>query len=317
MTDDHARLLSLSLLAAESLVSEIRDQLVTAILAGREVGPLMDAYVQLTTQLQTDVSVGSWVLGQKSVFDRLPVEVVEGLPTLPPGQIPPLLRLLGGGEEPLIRLPLIERAAENLLSREVVTRADFDAMSSRSRRQAFTVAFQDRGDVIETIRDVLAENIREGGSLSGFREALEERIGTSRIGSGHLENVFRTNTQSAFHRGHDDLADNPIVRDVFPYQEYIAVRDDRARPEHLALEKLGLNGTNIYRRDDPMWDLFTPPWGFQCRCGVNLLTVEAAARKGVREAREWHSTGIPPQFPEFRLGGIPFRPDPSFVGGVA
>ena len=76
----------------------------------------------------------------------------------------------------------------------------------------------------------------------------------------------------------------------------------------------GLNGTSVYRRDDPMWDLFTPPWGYQCRCGVNLLTVEAAARKGVVEARRWERTGEPPVNPEHRLDAIPFRPEPGFVG---
>ena len=55
----------------------------------------------------------------------------------------------------------------------------------------------------------------------------------------------------------------------------------------------------------------------QCRCGVNLLTVEAAGRKGVVEARQWDRTGQPPINPEFRLDSIPFRPDPGFVGGRA
>ena len=105
------------------------------------------------------------------------------------------------------------------------------------------------------------------------------------------------------------------MREIFPYQEILPIKDGRVREEHLALASLGLSGTGVYRRDDPMWDLFTPPWGYQCRCGVNLLTVEAAARKGVGEARRWERTGEPPVNPEHRLDAIPFRPEPDFVGG--
>jgi hypothetical protein len=99
---------------------------------------------------------------------------------------------------------------------------------------------------------------------------------------------------------------------VFPYQAYEPIHDGRVRDEHAELEKLGLNGTNVYRRDDPMWNYFTPPWGYNCRCGVNLLTVDAAARAGVAEAKLWQSTGRPPEVPEHRLQAIDFRPPVGF-----
>ena len=62
--------------------------------------------------------------------------------------------------------------------------------------------------------------------------------------------------------GHDELADDPVVAEIFPYQSIDPIDDGRTRKNHLALKKLGLNGTNVYRRDDPFWDIFLPPWGF-------------------------------------------------------
>jgi hypothetical protein len=84
------------------------------------------------------------------------------------------------------------------------------------------------------------------------------------------------------------------------------------RHQHKELEKLGLNGTAVYRRDDPFWDLFTPPWDYQCRCGVRMLTIAQAAGLGVKEAIEWLDTGVAPMRPEWRYQDIPFAAKPGF-----
>jgi len=63
-----------------------------------------------------------------------------------------------------------------------------------------------------------------------------------------------------------------------------------------------------------VWDYFTPPWDYNCRCGVNVLTVEAASRAGVEEAREWLRTGQPPLVVEHRLEIVlrAIQPNPNF-----
>jgi uncharacterized protein with gpF-like domain len=43
---------------------------------------------------------------------------------------------------------------------------------------------------------------------------------------------------------------------------YYATHDARVRDDHLAMETLGLDGTNIYRADDPIWREYLPPWDF-------------------------------------------------------
>jgi hypothetical protein len=217
----------------------------------------------------------------------------------------------GGDEEPIIRFPLIEKAAESLADRGILSRPEFDAASEDAKLRSFTVAGEHTTDTLQRIRDTLADVTREGASLDDFRELLEERIDTSPIGPAHLETVYRTNVQAAFRDGRETLVSNPVVSEMFPYQEYIPIHDGRVREEHLALEKLGLDETGIYRREDPFWNWFTPPWSYNCRCGVNLLTIEAAARKGVREAQEWLETGQKPPL-RSRLPHIPFNPEPGF-----
>lgn len=49
-----------------------------------------------------------------------------------------------------------------------------------------------------------------------------------------------------------------------------------------------------------------------CRCSVRLLTLEAAASAGVKEAQLWLKTGNAPRQPEYRLSHIPFEPKPGF-----
>ena len=75
-----------------------------------------------------------------------------------------------------------------------------------------------------------------------------------------------------------------------PYWEYVAVLDNRTRPEHAQLHGL------IYRYDDPFWASFYPPNGWRCRCRVNALSNYNLKKK---DAKPGNSTGTLSQ--EMRL----------------
>lgn len=102
---------------------------------------------------------------------------------------------------------------------------------------------------------------------------------------------------------------------TFPYALYTAIPDDKADANHVALATLGLDGTGVYRADDPMWYHFTPPWRFACRCKKTMLTLQEAAELGVREAQTWLETETPPENPEYRFASIPFRADAGYLLG--
>jgi hypothetical protein len=315
-----------SLVTAEALAQELRRRLINRLAKRRRYSQwelltiarnILSEYEPILAEALHNADLASWVAGVDAVVKKMPGQSLAaflrgGAPPTPP--MPPLSSLMGDfpGRDPIVRFPMIERAAESLLERNILTRAQFDQMTAESKQRAFTVAYVDAEETIEDIRDVLAKNVEEGASLRVFREELEEAVNGSPIGPAHVETIFRTNVQAAFTDGRETMAANPIVNELFPYAEYLPIRDGRVRREHLELATLGLSGTGIYRRDDPFWDLWTPPNGYNCRCGVNMLTIDAAARKGVQEAREWLRTGRPPVVPEWRIDFIPFENEPGF-----
>ena len=269
----------------------------------------------LLADSQMTTEIAGWVAGFDNLENKLPAWAEEVVATINAGSgAPPPPSLPTFTDEPVVTFPKIEEAVVDLLERNIMTRPQFDRESAEARVRAFTVAGDQTTDTIDRIRNVLAETIQDGASLQEFKSRLDESLQGGFLGPAHLETVYRTNTQAAFTRGRDVLAANPVVSTLFPYKAYDAIRDGRARETHLALERLGLSGTNIYRADDPMWFFFEPPWDYNCRCASTLLTVEQAAKAGVAEAQEWLESGRPPAFPDYRLDDIPFRPDNDFVG---
>lgn len=318
------RIVGRSLLTTETLASEQRARIVRLLASlFNEVSgdQLLSAAAGMLAEFQpileetvAEAEVAGSIAGVALVINGLPASAKRDIestpPTAPPGTGGLIFPTMP--EDPIITFPVIDRAAESLAQSRVLSRQDFLELGRSAMLDAFTVARETSEDALSTIRDVLAETIEEGASLQAFRQKLTDGLEGSFLGPAHIETVFRTNVQTRFNNAFRETANDPIVSAVFPYQEYIAIRDDRARQQHLDLEKLGLNGTNVYRLDDPFWNLFLPPWDYNCRCGINLLTIEQAAARGVKEAQEWLRTGVPPVVPEWRLDDIPFRPPPDF-----
>ena len=92
---------------------------------------------------------------------------------------------------------------------------------------------------------------------------------------------------------------HPLVANAFPYVETLPIRDDRLTKLCRIIAQSGLNGTGVFRADDPMWKKFKPPRYPGCRCGTVYLTFEMAAKRGVREAQEWLESGEAPTQPEW------------------
>jgi len=218
---------------------------------------------------------------------------------VPPPPPPITLPATPGDPDPPAVFPQVERAARFLQTRIDYTPAEFARLDADARQVAFTVAKAVTLDAVEKVRRAVLEDVRGGGTLKEFRAKVEEAMGESALAPHQVEAIYRTQAARAYSAGQQDVLAHPLVADEFPYLAYEATHDGRVRPEHLAMERLGLNGTNVYRRDDPIWFTFYPPWGWNCRCVVIPLTVEDAAGRGVGEARGWLMTGRPPVVPEF------------------
>lgn len=88
-----------------------------------------------------------------------------------------------------------------------------------------------------------------------------------------LENIYRTNMQSAFMAGRYQAMMANI--DSRPYWQYDAVGDSRTRPAHAAMDGL------VYRYDDAFWTTFYPPNGYRCRCSVIALSERDMTQQGL------------------------------------
>lgn len=267
-------------------VSLLPDPLETIINQARTLrGTMRELYLQALSPDQA-----------KYVAERLaaPPGFGEYIPPGEPPWDPPTWEL----EEPPIRFPLIEEAVADLQKRRLVSRDEFDAMYVEARDEAFTVAGIEDNVAMGKVLNALSTATSEGGDLRGFKKAVAESVGQGTfLSEGHAETVFRTNIQTAYSRGMDKILGHPLVTDAFPYEEVLPIRDDRLTDLCKTIAESGIQGTAIYRRDDPVYQKFKSPRHYNDRCGRRPVTIRDAAKAGIKEAIKWLETGEPPVSP--------------------
>lgn len=297
-------LLEQALTGSAAFADELRAELMRRLTAARDrgAGPdqlaelarsIINAYQPHLADMLADARLAGWLRGNVKVLDA--VQASGGGAALPP-RVPAVARY-SGDLPPLPGkwLPLIEEAAKDLRERQLLTRPEFDAVVGAIRDRALTVAKLTSTEALEHVREGLWNAVGLGDSLKTFRDHMRENVETSELGAGHLENVFRTGTGSAYAAGLDRLANHPGVADRFPYRERIPIEDSRITElcEHLA--RYGIEGTGIYRAADPAWQRTRPLSHFSCRCGTKLLTIAQAAQRGLTSAQYWLRTGSDPR----------------------
>lgn len=162
----------------------------------------------------------------------------------------------------------------------------------QAQAKAFTVAGITKLDVLQDIRGAVATALKEGKTLRDFERSLTpllERKGwwgrhaQTDTGTGEmhgkgltprrLKTIFQTNLQTAYMAGrHQAMMENVADR---PWWQYVAVMDNRTRPGHRVL-----NG-RVFRYDDPFYQSFYPPNGFNCRCRVRALDGADLKARGI------------------------------------
>lgn len=268
--------------------------------------PLFDRADNLTTRILRDAQLAGWVDAAENIFRRAnvvdsddPRAIISMFdhPLLPDAPFP---------------LTNVNEGVRNLQSLRAVRRHEFDSLEKDARQLAFTVARVSREDAVENVRNVLAEAIQTGQTYRDVRPALREALDSAPLGEHHVEALYRTYVGRAQTAGKWATLHNPMVRDEFPYLLWSATHDGRTEQSHLDMEKAGLDGTAVYRADDPIWYQFLPPARWNCRCEVIILSIEDAAAHGCREAQKWERTGSPPIIPQF-VHKIPLKPVKGWV----
>lgn len=273
----------------------------------RRVRMALDDVGPKISSVLSDVQLIAWMRGLKNTSNQLPSfsKPIQAIDPVTKRAIERLTRTL----------PAMADAANSLLLKGLVTPQEILNMDASLRHQNFWLSGVSDLGLLGQIRDALVKAVAQGTGLDQFREDVASAVegSSSVISPVRVETIYRTSVQNAYKEGRRVLETNPVVAAALPYKIYHAIHDSRVRHDHLLLETLGLNGTNIYRADDPMWELFDPPWDFNCRCTAVLISIRRAAEYGVREAQLWLESGQPPLTPEWRIEHIPFRPSAAWV----
>jgi SPP1 gp7 family putative phage head morphogenesis protein len=181
-------------------------------------------------------------------------------------------------------------------SKKVVLPDVFYSMDLKTRQMATTVSFLSSLEQAESVIKSLNKTLASGGTFNDFQKLVAES--EIILPKHYLDNVFRTNIQSAY--GHGRWQQQQRNKDKRQYLMYSAINDSRVRPAHLALNRI------VLPIDHPFWLTHYPPLSFRCRCTVIALTEKQALKYGitpddklpeVAEALDWSSH--PLQFGEF------------------
>lgn len=152
----------------------------------------------------------------------------------------------------------------------------FESLPKDIRSLAFTVSNLETLRQIEMVKKSLDNAIDSGESFASWRDNLDTEVIKS-LSNARLETVYRTNVHSVYNQS---TLFNAVTSDVTPYLMYDAVGDERTRPEHMQLD-----GT-IKKGDSDFWRKYTPPLGYNCRCGIIPLSKEQAQSMGVSRKSE-------------------------------
>ena len=173
---------------------------------------------------------------------------------------------------------------------------DLKNVLSWGKREAMQVAAQDMAGIEGEIRGFLEKAVTKGTGLEDFEATLAEALQTRGLASPdpwHAETIFRTNVLGAYSGGQWVRAKEMQGPDGFVAAMYVAVRDDRTRETHLAMDGFWAS------LDSEVWTRWWPPAGWNCRCTIILLTQADVDRLG-----GWAAAPAAPAV----------SPDPGFEG---
>ncbi|PTY03907.1 hypothetical protein DB346_02955 [Verrucomicrobia bacterium LW23] len=167
-----------------------------------------------------------------------------------------------------------EEAARTISDKAVTSRAVFYGLLPELRAKAFIITGIAAMDVLQDVRDMIAE-VPRGADWEETKKKIVEEISpyiTNKDGS-LLDKAAAERRATLLLRTHvfqanaaAQYAVNMRQMDVFPYWQYLSMEDKRVRPTHAALHGLVLPASS------PFWNGHTPPWDWNCRCQVVPLT---------------------------------------------
>lgn len=168
--------------------------------------------------------------------------------------------------------------------RAKLTDAEAQALGESARHRAFYVTGLAHHDLVQLVSDGLEDALKNGETLADFKARIMTAIQTQGWHDYRIENIFRTNLQTAYAAGR--YKKMQAVKASRPYWQYLAVMDRRVRPSHAILDG------KVYPADHEFWATHYPPNGFRCRCGVRTLSQRQVDTLGLPVEKEMPQAGI-------------------------
>jgi hypothetical protein len=180
-------------------------------------------------------------------------------------------RKIGMADTVIPSLPF-EDAVSFMKSRIPITKAEWNKLEPNLRFRAFTVARLAQCDYIDTARQVLCRAMETGkGVGETYKQWQRLQVlaedNAMKLRPGYWENVFRTNTQTAYTAG--KLM--PFRNNPPPAWRLLIVDDSRTSDICRGLIREGKQSLAL-ASDHPFWAAFGfPPYHFQCRTGLQAV----------------------------------------------
>lgn len=142
-----------------------------------------------------------------------------------------------------------------------VKRDVYKELSGATKQAAFHISGVPK--LIEQIwvKEKMLQALENGWTYDQFRLEFYRATGAVEY-TQHLETAFFTNLYQAL--GAQNYA--ALQRAGIEWYRYSAILDDATRPDHAAMHGY------IARADDPIWDTWYPPNGYNCRCRVTAAS---------------------------------------------
>lgn len=177
-------------------------------------------------------------------------------------------------------LPM-EEAQAFWMDKVQIGAGQYSKLSAEAKSRAFAISGIAKGDELNTVFTALQKAIDRGDSFGKFKKecgGIFERRGWTGKRSWRVDNIYRTNIQTAYNVGrYKQLKEESSV---FPYWQYDAVNDRRTRPTHLAMDG------RVWPADHAVWSTWYPPNGYRCRCSVIGLTRGQVERRKIKVEKE-------------------------------
>lgn len=181
---------------------------------------------------------------------------------------------------------------------------NLDRLQAQYKTHALKVLNDASQEVEEQLEQAFKEMLVEGVTVTEAIKRLGQKfddLGLSPKKPHQLEAVFRTQLQMSFAAGRYQAEQNPDIDEILWGYKYVTTGDDRVRPEHEILD-----GTTL-PKDDPFWQRFYPPNGWNCRCQA----IPIFEKREVVKAPEFDNKGnrvAPDKGFDFNPGNV-FRGD--------